>query len=401
MTFKPAFTPQMHALVELFKDFGDFKFVGGCVRDLLSEREPKDYDLITPFLPDEVEAFLVKALGKRKVYTVGKRFGTIGFLLNGQVGEITTYRGEDYNGKKCFECNVRTTKAVCPECGGETYATRHPEVTFTTNLHSDLSRRDFTINAMALDPNGKLHDPFKGHEDLDKRIVRAVGVPKVRFKEDPLRILRMVRFAARFGGNIDPATYEKAARCRWELPRVSKERIVSEINAMFKLAPWDIQRALGIMWEMELWQVIMPELQLQHGFDQQNPHHVNELWVHTLLTVRSAAEWWDRAVTLNGVDTPPADASREAHLWAALLHDVAKPFTKRVKMLKDDEGNKYPHPEGHCNYIDHDRLGADIANRFLLYYKFSNDDRKFIVETIETHLKDESWLRPHDNYGKT
>lgn len=373
-----AFTPTMTRIAEFFADLdAPVKFVGGCVRDVLCEIEPKDYDVISPVLPDDMEKFLVSKVGPKKVYTVGKRFGTLGFLLDGEKIEVTTYRGEDYIGRKCFNgCGMLTMKPICPACGIETFATRKPEVTYTENINVDLERRDLTMNAIAIDAfTGKIHDPYNGQEDLAGRVVRAVGNPKVRFKEDPLRILRVVRFAARFNAVVDYDTYDRASKMRWELQRVAKERIITEINAMFVLTPEKLTEALHHMWEMELWQVILPSLQLQCAFNQENPHHKYLLHEHSIQTAVSVRDMY-------GPDT--------TRVWAGLLHDIGKPYTKREK-------EKIP---GEYRYHDHDRLGAQEAEKFLNYYRFSNEDTDFIVTTIRDHLKDESWLRRHDNGAK-
>ena len=160
--------------------------VGGCVRDYILGVQPKDYDFCTPATPDEIET-LVKKSGRR-AYLTGKRFGTIGCKVKiGEIQdliEITTFRTETY-----------------------AEANRKPEVEFVKDITADLSRRDFTINAMAIRLNkGRIHiiDPFGGREDLKNKTIKAVGNPKIRFKEDPLRILRAIRFATRYGGFFDP-----------------------------------------------------------------------------------------------------------------------------------------------------------------------------------------------------
>jgi putative nucleotidyltransferase with HDIG domain len=351
---KAAYTVRMLEIVDFFRDLGSFKFVGGCVRDLLLDVTPKDYDLITPCTPEVVEEY-IRSKGRR-VFKVGARFGTLGVKLNGEMIEITTYRGEDYVDE-----------------------TRKPQVRWTEHLDEDLARRDFTINAIALDAySGKLHDPFNGVADLQARIVRAVGNPKVRFKEDPLRILRAVRFATRLNATIEEKTFEKANHCRFELFRVSKERIVQEINAMFRLSnPSD---AMALMWDLDLWQVVAPEMHLQKGYDQRNPHHAFTLEGHTLTAMELAAEWLDQNPEL----------PRERHLWAVLLHDIGKPFTAAEK----------PGVPGHFRYIDHDRVGAEIVDRFMRFYKFSNDDREFVVGAVKDHLKDDHWMRSFDNGAK-
>ena len=163
----------MHPIVPIeqtvFEMFPNSCMVGGSVRDRLLGQEPKDYDFATPLTPDEIEA-VVRAHG-RKPYLVGKRFGTVGFKVDGHMVEVTTFRSEKYKS-----------------------GSRKPEVAFVTDINADLSRRDFTINAIALLPDGSLCDPHGGTEDIRKHVVRCVGKPKDRFTEDPLRLLRMCRF---------------------------------------------------------------------------------------------------------------------------------------------------------------------------------------------------------------
>ena len=180
--------------------------VGGSVRDKVMGRVPKDYDFATPLLPDDIEG-AVRAAG-RHAYTVGKRFGTIGCKVDGHYVEITTFRSENY-----------------------TAGSRKPTVEFVSDLREDLSRRDFTVNAMAWGENG-LYDPFGGRLDILAQTLKCVGIPKSRFKEDPLRILRAVRLASQLGFGIDQLTYSKMKKMAPSLLTISKERWVMELDAL-------------------------------------------------------------------------------------------------------------------------------------------------------------------------
>jgi tRNA nucleotidyltransferase/poly(A) polymerase len=172
----------MKKLFEVFENNGTpLYFVGGFVRDKLMGNVPKDVDMTTAARPDTIQELLTK-MGC-PVYTIGARFGTIGTKYYGQPIEITTFRAEVY-----------------------TENSRKPVVTFGDTLEGDLARRDFTINAMAVNSNGDVIDPFNGREDLHNRIIRAVGNPVDRFTEDPLRVLRAIRFAARYEFDIEENT---------------------------------------------------------------------------------------------------------------------------------------------------------------------------------------------------
>lgn len=331
----------MKVINEFFKGL-KFYYVGGCVRDLIMGNEPKDYDLITPALPDEIEEY-IKSQGRR-VWKQGKRFGTLGVKLNGQIVEITTYRTEDYE-----EGN------------------RKPQVQFTKYLTEDLQRRDFTINALVCDQKGKVRDYFNGLEDIKNGIIRAVGIPKKRFKEDPLRILRGIRFASKYGFNIEEKTLKKLINSRWRLLDISKERIYDEITK--------IMRSDGTydLFKYKIFQVIIPQLHLQKDYEQYNPNHDFNLDIHTSLVVSK----------IN------IDYDEPKYLWAGLLHDVAKPFVAEW------------HKSGtRKNYINHDLLGSVMADEICRNLRMSNNDREFIVETITNHINEDSWLKKYDNKSK-
>jgi poly(A) polymerase len=212
--------------------------VGGSVRDIVLGQEAKDFDFTTPMLPDEVEA-KVKASGRR-AYAIGKKFGTIGFKVEVEPRvfeyvEVTTFRSEVYTSKS-----------------------RKPEVQFVPSLDEDLARRDFTFNAMVLKVDGTIYDPYGGRIDILKRLINTVGLPKDRIQEDPLRILRAARFAARYGFTIDPNFIGKARHLADRIYDVSIERWVQELDKMLVSEHYEEgQEALHMM---GMWYRILPEM---------------------------------------------------------------------------------------------------------------------------------------------
>lgn len=206
--------------------------VGGGVRDIILNREPKDYDFCTPLTPDEVEV-LVKAAGRR-AYSTGKRFGTIGFKCAGEFIEVTTFRNEKY----------------APN-------SRKPEVEFVSDLKSDLSRRDFTMNAVAL-RNGEFFDPFGGRLDILAKNIKCVGNAKDRFKEDPLRMLRAARFCVQLDFQIDPNAIGVMSKMSEYITLVSRERWVQELDKL--LIADHYEKGLKVLYETKLMLYILPEL---------------------------------------------------------------------------------------------------------------------------------------------
>ena len=183
---------------EVSKIISPVYLIGGSVRDGILGGTPKDYDFATPLLPDEVEE-RVKRSGKR-ANLKGKRFGTIGFSVAGQFVEITTFRSETY-----------------------TPGSRKPKVMYVSNIAQDLGRRDFTFNAIA-SQKGRAIDPFGGKADIEARLIKAVGNPADRFREDPLRMLRAARFASQLEFDVDPATEKAATKKAYHILDVSRER---------------------------------------------------------------------------------------------------------------------------------------------------------------------------------
>lgn len=332
-------TEQMKHVSEFFSELGNVYFVGGCVRDLVMGFEPHDIDVITDKEPEAIIDY-IKAKGRKAILT-GKRYGTISCKVgpNNELTEITTFRSEIYD-----------------------FESRKPVVKFSKHLDEDLNRRDFTINSLVANMDGHVKDLKGGMEDIKNKTLRAVGNPKIRFKEDPLRILRGIRFAARYGFKIEDKTLEKLESCRRQMYRLSKERIIDEMNKIFLMDPDQVFTALNTLFQLKIFQIILPELQLQYEFKQYSPHHDFDLHLHTMNVVRNV-----RDCPIHGTNLPS--------IWVGLLHDLGKPFTQTWK------------DENHARYISHERLGAELANDFCLKYKFSTKDREFIVESIENHLK--------------
>ena len=298
--------------------------VGGCVRDACLGLTPHDYDLCTSALPEQTEAVFA---GHRLVLA-GKKHGTVGVVTDSGVVEITTFRTE-----------------------GAYRDTRHPDwVEFVPDVEKDLARRDFTVNAMAYSPTRGFADPFGGREDLKNNILRAVGDPEKRFQEDSLRILRGVRFAARFGLTVEEHT-EKAMLSQAHLmDNLAWERVFEELC---KLLPWvtaeDLLRFAPILAE------VIPELKPMIGFDQHSPHHAYDLFTHT-------------AHVCGGIS---GDVARR---WAALLHDIGK-----VPTFTLDENGR-----GH--FYGHAQVSAKMADEILHRLKAPNDLLERVVTLIEHHM---------------
>lgn len=314
--------------------------VGGSVRDELLGLKPKDFDFTTPLSPDDIEESIRKA-GKRPFLT-GKRFGTVGVRFEGHLVEITTFRTERYED-----------------------GSRKPDVTFVDDLTADLSRRDFTINAMAKEEDA-LIDPFHGREDLSSKVLRAVGAPTTRFREDPLRMLRAARFCAQLGFTLEERTFRAITGMNHRILQVSKERWTAEMDRL--LLSDHVETGLGVLMESGLLRFILPEISLQKDYGQNSKYHRHNLWEHTLRVT--------------------ASVPREIHLrWAALLHDMAKPFVRQDK-------------EGRSVYAKHDLLGYDMVLRLGRHLRWSNEKTRKVSELVRDHLKEESPLRTADNGAK-
>lgn len=304
--------------------------VGGCVRDILLGKRPKDYDFTTPLLPNDIETAVRRA--GLKPFVSGRQFGTIGCRIDGNHIEITTFRTEEYDGKS-----------------------RKPNVEFVHDITADLARRDFTINAMAIREPDHLIDPFGGKDDLESGIIRAVNKPHERFHEDPLRMLRAGRFSSQLGFVIDEDTVHATGKIAPEILRVSKERWVREFDLM--LASSKPSTALRYLSETRLLNYMLPELAIQVGYNQDSPYHELDLWEHSLKTV----------------DLAPEDVEIR---WAALLHDIGKPYVRTKNQ------------RGYSNYVDHDIVGAELVWKLGKYLRWGNKRLENVYHLVKTHLTD-------------
>lgn len=310
----------------------DLWLVGGALRDRLLGGKQHDADYATDALPDEVEG-IARDLGTG-VVSVGKRFGTIGVLADGRWSEITTFRGDSY-----------------------TDGTRWPEVTFGTAIAEDLARRDFTVNAMAENAiTGETLDLFGGREDLAARTLRAVGEPAARFREDPLRILRGVRFVSQLGFDIEPATFAGMQETVALLATLSQERITAELDRL--LLGEEPARGLEALRETGALPVILPELSDMVGCDQNHWHHL-DVWGHTVATVG--------AIATDGADL-------RLRRWTALLHDVAKPGVRHRKA------------NGEWGFYRHETAGAIEAQALLQRLKLPRDLMLKVELLVRRHM---------------
>ncbi len=308
--------------------------VGGTVRDgLLHREESNDADMATDAHPNEIKR-LVAPTHPSAIISVGERFGTVRLHYGNDIIEITTFRSERYN----------------PE-------SRKPEVCFGTELEEDLRRRDFTINAMASDPlNGHIFDPFDGRHDLEAHILRAVGnEPDKRFDEDPLRLLRAVRFAAQLDFTIEPETRRSIIRQAAKLQKISRERVRDEMNKLL-LSPHPA-KGLDLLVELGLMQWIIPEVLELRGVSQQQTRtvHSKDVYVHVLRVVERSS---------------PRLATR----WSALLHDIAKPRTRSV------EDNK-------VHFFGHEDVGAHMAYDILKRLHFDRDFIERVSRIVRLHMR--------------
>ena len=298
--------------------------VGGCVRDHLMGNVPHDYDCCTAAEPEAMQAIFAD----RQLVLAGLKHGTVGVVTDGGVVEITTFRTE-----------------------GGYLDSRHPDwVRFVRDIREDLARRDFTVNAMAYSPRRGLCDPFGGQNDLKKGILRAVGDPALRFREDALRILRGLRFAARFGFEIEENTRKAMHTEIAGLDALARERVLVELEGFLLSA-----RAKDILDGAELLFRVIPELAPQLGFDQKNPHHEHDIFTHTAQVVERA----------------PKDPVMR---MAALLHDVGKVDT--FTLDKNGIGHFYGHA----------KLGAEMADGILRRLKASNAVREEVTWLIHHHM---------------
>ena len=297
---------------------------GGAVRDSLMNQTPHDWDICTSAIPEEI----MEVFKGEEIIPTGLQHGTVTLVIDKTPYEITTFRVD-----------------------GEYTDSRHPDsVEFTTDIVKDLSRRDFTINAMAYHPDEGLIDPFNGYKDIQKRIIRTVGKAENRFKEDPLRVLRAIRFSIKMKFAIHYSTIFGIKSCYSLLKRISEERITSEINQMIiypnfyrEFSRYDY-----------VFSFVIPELKDCIMFNQKNPYHIYNVYDHTSWSLSYAPD--DLVTKL-----------------ALLFHDIGKPQCQHF----DDFG------VGH--FHGHAKLSAEIADERLKKLKYDNETRKKVVELVSYH----------------
>ena len=311
--------------------------VGGCVRDLLRGEKPKDWDVTTNANPEQIVSLFPKTFYENK-------FGTVSVVNESAVAdedetlkniEITPYRMEAKYSDK-----------------------RHPDsVSFTNNIENDLKRRDFTINAMALNVvSGEIIDLFDGQKDLKNKLIKAVGNPMDRFSEDALRMIRAVRFATELNFKIEKNTAEAIKNKAGLLDKIAKERIRDEFIKIIMSA--NPERGMEVLRETGLLKFIMPEI--EEGFDiEQNKDHIYDVWTHSIKALKHSA---DKNFPLN-------------IRLAALLHDIGKPKSRRWDENKKD-----------YTFYGHDVIGQKMSVRILARLKFSIKDIDIISKLVRYHL---------------
>jgi poly(A) polymerase len=317
--------------------------VGGCVRDLLLQREPADYDVATSATPAQVMEIFPDT------YAVGAQFGVVLVPLP----EEQRANGDDGAVAKSSTVEVATFRSDVSYSDG-----RHPdEVRFSGDPREDVARRDFTINGMMLDPtSGEVLDFVGGQSDLEAGIIRAIGDPERRFGEDKLRMLRAVRFAARFEYAIENDTLLAIQRRAREISIVSRERVRDELTKM--LTEGHARRAFLLLDETGLLREVLPEISAMKGVEQPPEFHPEgDVFEHTLLLLENLPQ--PCAATL---------------AWGALLHDVGKPATFRVA----------PDRIRFDNHVD---VGVKIAEEICERLRFSNSDTAQVLALVDNHMR--------------
>lgn len=314
-----------HILGELNAHGYEAYIVGGAVRDLCLGKEPHDWDITTNARPDEVKKIFSHTLD------TGIKHGTVTVMDGNEGFEVTTYRRD-----------------------GKYSDGRHPdEVSFADSLTEDLQRRDFTINAMAMDKDGMVIDPEGGLRDIERGVIRTVGVASERFKEDALRMLRASRFSSTLGFSIDHDTFSSMKKNAHLIENVSKERIRDELT---KLLMGKLPDAgIIFLYESGILDEILPEVSETMECGQNSPYHNTSVGLHTMNVLMHLRG--DKDI-----------------LWAGLLHDIGKPLVKTVNPKT-----------GYDLFAGHPEKSAELAERILTRLKFPNKEKAYITELVLCH----------------
>lgn len=308
--------------------------VGGCVRDSLLNKQPKDWDICTNALPKEI----LDVFKEYRTISTGLKHGTITIILDNKNYEVTTYR---IDGK--YSDNRRPDK-----------------VKFTSNIIEDLGRRDFTINAMAYNQQEGLIDPFDGLNDLQNKIIKAVGSPDDRFKEDALRMMRAIRFACQLDLLLDKNTDEAIVKNKKLINNISKERINDELSKI--LISQYPSRGIKLLRDTGLLNEILPEVERMVKFDQLNPNHFKDVFEHTMIVL----------------DEVPNNLVLRL---SALLHDVGKPITFSI-------GNN-----GVGHFYKHHIEGEILTKKILKRLKFDNETIEKVCILVREHMNKYDFLK--------
>jgi poly(A) polymerase len=330
---------------------------GGCVRDLLLDREPADYDVTSDATPDQVMRIFPET------YAVGAQFGVVlvpiprssdpGGGHAERADEAPPSEVRNPASAKASVVEVATFRSDVSYSDG-----RHPDkVRFSKDPREDVERRDFTINGLLMDPiSGEVLDFVEGRRDLAAHMVRAIGDPERRFVEDKLRVLRAVRFAARFGYAIDPPTFAAVRKLAPQIRQVSQERVRDELTKM--LTEGQPHRAFLLLDESGLLPQVLPEISAMKGVEQPPQYHPEgDVFVHTLLLLENLPR------------SCPATLA-----WGALLHDVGKPPTFRVAPDR-------------IRFDGHVEVGVKMAEEICRRLRFSNDDTEQILALVDNHMR--------------
>lgn len=297
--------------------------VGGAVRDCLLGLDAHDFDVTTSATPEKV-----KLLFKKTINT-GIAHGTVTVLMEDEAIEVTTFRSD-----------------------GEYLDNRKPEsVTLVNDVSEDLSRRDFTINALCYNKQEGLLDLFGGQDDLKNKIIRAIGTPEERFREDALRILRAVRFSAQLGFKIEENTKKAIVKCAHLVKNLSVERISSEFD---KILMSDSPEHIKMLYDLGILDQIMPEMCACFRTEQNTRWHIYDVGTHSVNVIKNC---------------PKATCLR----YGALMHDWGKPHTKGINELGEDM------------FRNHAKISVELAENFCRKYKFSNERRDKIVRLVRFH----------------
>lgn len=341
-----ALPAEIHDLGRLFAAAGhELALVGGPVRDAVLGRSSADLDFTTSARPDDTEAILRTWTRDGAIWDMGREFGTLGGVRDGVKVEITTYRTESYDP-----------------------ASRKPQVAFGDTLEGDLSRRDFTVNAMAVRlPSLELVDPFDGLADLARTLLRTPVAPAQSFDDDPLRMMRAVRFVSQLGFRIEDATADAIEALAERITIVSAERVREELVKLLLGA--DPRGGLELMTELGLAAHVLPELPaLQLEIDEH--HHHKDVYQHTLTVL-------DQAIDLESPagSGGPCERPDLVLRLSALMHDVGKPATRRF-----EEG-------GAVTFRFHETVGAKMTSRRMKALTFDKDTTKKVARLVELHLR--------------